>query len=84
MDVYMVDHRGWFDWRGKGEPEFPPRDMPGIETITFEAETSTVGSNWEVLQDDMASNGKFGRYHRLFIFCSFVSLPVPDLRGHFP
>lgn len=58
--------------------------MTGIETITFEAETSTVGSNWEVLQDDMASNGNFGRYDRLFRFCSFVSLPVPDLRGHFP
>lgn len=80
----MVDHRGWIDWRGKGEPRFLPRAIAGIETITFEAETLTVGSDRDVLQDDMASNGKSGRYHRLFIFCSFVSLPVPDLRGQFP
>lgn len=53
MDVYdMVDHRRWIDWWGMGVPKFQPRDMTGIETVTFEAESSAVGSNWEILQDD--------------------------------
>ena len=33
--------------------------MTGIETVTFEAEGATVGSNWEISADDQASNGSY-------------------------
>ena len=54
-----VDYSRWISWWGKGKPTFPERDMTGIETLTFEAEGATVGSNWEITADDQASNGRF-------------------------
>ena len=52
-----VDHNRWVEWWGTGVPKFPKRDMTGIETIALEAETATVGSNWQILPDEQASNG---------------------------
>lgn len=54
-----VDYSRWIAWWGKGEPVFPKRDMTGIESMTFEAENATVGSNWEVGADKLASNGSY-------------------------
>lgn len=54
-----VDHSQWIGWWGTGKPTFPPRDMTGIETVTFEAETATVGTDWETNADELASNGKY-------------------------
>lgn len=55
----FVDHSRWIDWWGKGEPKFPERNTEGIETVTFEAEAASVGSEWETGTDDQASNGKY-------------------------
>ncbi len=54
-----VDHSRWIGWWGKGEPTFPKRDMTGIETMAFEAEDATVGSDWQVSADDLASGGSY-------------------------
>jgi hypothetical protein len=54
-----VDHGRWIDWWGKGKPILRKRDTTGIETVTFEAECATVGSSWEILKDDQASNGSY-------------------------
>jgi hypothetical protein len=54
-----VDHVRWIDWWGKGQPILRKREMAGIETVTFEAECATVGSSWQVLADDQASNGSY-------------------------
>lgn len=54
-----VDHKRWIAWWGKGKASFPPRAKEGIETITFEAETATVGSLWQIAKDVQASNGAY-------------------------
>ena len=54
-----VDHNRWIGWWGKRKPVFPKRNMEGIETVTFEAESSEVGSAWKVVDDNLASQGKF-------------------------
>ena len=54
-----VEYSRWISWWGKGEPVFPKRDMTGIETVTFEAEAASVGSSWQVLPNNEASNEKY-------------------------
>lgn len=54
-----VDHSRWIAWWGKGKPTFPQRNMKGIETVTFEAEGATIGSDWQISEDIKASNGKY-------------------------
>ncbi len=54
-----VDHARWYQWWGSGSPKFPGQDSGGSETVTFEVECNTVGSNWEVLADAKASNGRY-------------------------
>ena len=54
-----VDYSRWIDWWGTGKPTFPKRDMTGIETTSFEAEAATVGSDWQIFTDDLASNSRY-------------------------
>lgn len=54
-----VDYKRWIAWWGKDKPVFPKRNTEGIETVTFEAENTEVGSNWKIVDDKLASNGKF-------------------------
>lgn len=54
-----VDYKRWIGWWGKGKPVFPKRNLKGIETVTFEAENTEVGSQWMIANDKLASNGKF-------------------------
>ena len=59
ISPYETDYVRWIDWWGKGKPAFPKRNLEGIETVTFEADGATVGSNWEISTDDKASNGRY-------------------------
>ena len=59
ISPYNTDYLRWIGWWGKGQPAFPKRNMEGIETITFEAEGATLGSNWEIATDGLASNGGY-------------------------
>lgn len=54
-----VDHERWIRWWGTGKPEFPPRDMEGVESIAFEPDVAQLGASWEVGQDEEASNGGY-------------------------
>jgi len=52
-----VDYSRWFKWWGTGNPVFP--DTGDTYTVTFEAECATVGTNWNILTDAQASNGRY-------------------------
>lgn len=52
-----VDHDRWIGWWGKSEPVFPGADT--AYTITLEAESGTVGANWDLLTETRASNGSY-------------------------
>lgn len=54
-----TDYSRWIAWWGKGEPTFPKVNREGVETVTLEAETATVGSDWKVAKDHQASNGAY-------------------------
>ncbi len=52
-----VDYARWFEWWGTGDPVFPGQG--DSNTVTFEAECATVGTNWDILTDAQASNGQY-------------------------
>ncbi|MBN8877733.1 MAG: cadherin domain-containing protein [Sphingobacteriales bacterium] len=52
-----VDYERWYKWWGTNNPVFPPE--PPSARIWMEAECATVGSKWDVLQDNLASNGRY-------------------------
>jgi hypothetical protein len=52
-----VDYSRWFKWWGTGKPVFP--DTGDTYTVTFEAECATVGTNWNIVTDAQASNGRY-------------------------
>lgn len=54
-----VDHELWYDWWETGKSRFPEPDTTNIESVFFEAECATYGSDWNILTDDNASNGKY-------------------------
>lgn len=41
------------------EPEEPEEPEVGTESIFFEAECATVGENWDIIEDNNASEGKY-------------------------
>jgi len=73
-----VDHTRWIDWWGTGEPALGRRNMAGIETVTFEAEGASVGSNWEILNDAQASDG---RYVTAISGVQSIQAPPTETRG---
>jgi hypothetical protein len=54
----FVDYAMWYQWWGTTNPVFPSVSS-NTYTITFEAECATVGTNWQILIDTNASNGKY-------------------------
>jgi len=53
-----LDFSRWIHWWGTTNPIFPG-DIPDTAyTITYEPECGTVGTNWDILADAQASNGK--------------------------
>jgi hypothetical protein len=52
-----VDYKSWYQWWGKGKPVFPNQD--NTVKIWLEAECGTVGSNWQIVTNDTASNKKY-------------------------
>ncbi|ULC58137.1 hypothetical protein MBM09_09420 [Flaviramulus sp. BrNp1-15] len=54
-----VDYERWYNWWESGEPNFPEPDTTNIESVYFEAECASVGSNWNIIEDESASNNKY-------------------------
>ncbi len=54
-----VDFARWYDWWGTGDSSFPEPDTSNVESVFFEAECVTVGSDWDILTNDEVSNGKY-------------------------
>ena len=54
-----INYSRWFEWWGTGKPVFPDPDTVDIQTIYFEPECATVGSNWNIIEDPDASNEKY-------------------------
>ena len=54
-----VDHSRWFEWWGTGDTVFPKRKTGENQIIYFEPECATVGTNWNILTDAQASNGRY-------------------------
>lgn len=52
-----TDYGRWIRWWGESEPVFPGAD--DAYTITLEPECATVGTNWKVATDSLASNGSY-------------------------
>lgn len=56
-----VNYERWYQWWGTGDPSFPDinTDTAGTESIYFEAECASYGSDWEEFMDEEASNGAY-------------------------
>lgn len=54
-----VEHLFWYDGWVTGVSTFPEPDSSNVESIYFEVENTTHGANWQVHDDDNASNGKY-------------------------
>ena len=54
-----VEHKFWYDGWTTGKSTFPTPNGENIETFTFEAESTTHGSDWRILSDSQASGGKY-------------------------
>jgi hypothetical protein len=52
-----IDYAAWYQWWGTGDPVFPTNGTS--YTIALEPECATVGTNWLILSDTNASNGKY-------------------------
>jgi hypothetical protein len=55
----LVDDQRWFEWWGTGEPNFPEPNLTDMEFVWLEAECASVGADWEVVESEQASNGKY-------------------------
>jgi len=56
-DFAAVDYNRWIQWWGTTNPVFP--SVEDSYTQTFEPECETVGTNWLIVADANASNGKY-------------------------
>ena len=54
-----VEHKFWYDGWTTGKSTFPTPNGENIETFTFEAESTTHGSDWRIVSDSQASGGKY-------------------------
>jgi len=55
----LVEHEIWYNGWAKGKSTFPALGGDGIETITIEAEFMKAGVDWEVVNSEEASGGKY-------------------------
>jgi len=54
-----VDDRRWYQWWGTGRPRLPEPNLADVESVWLEAEDAAVGSDWDVVDSERASNGKY-------------------------
>lgn len=54
-----VNYEMWYDGWLKGTSTFPVPDTTNTESSFYEVECGTYGSNWVVMEDADASNGKY-------------------------
>lgn len=56
-----VNFDRWIDWWGTEEPVFPDFEVntENVESVFLETECTNVGSEWEIFQDEAASNGAY-------------------------
>ncbi len=53
----QLDYERWYKWWGTGNPTLPAE--PIGKRIWLEAECATVGSDWNIVNDPLASDGKY-------------------------
>ena len=49
----------WYDVWADGTSKFPTVDATNIESVFYEVECTSLGSEWQILKDDTASNGAY-------------------------
>ena len=54
-----VEYEFWYDGWSTGKSTFPEPDDVDVESVSFEVENVTHGSDWDVLDDARASNGQY-------------------------
>ena len=54
-----VDYQRWIEWWGTGKPTLSEPNLADMEFVWLEAELGQVGSDWDVVDDAQASNGKY-------------------------
>ena len=54
-----LNYQRWYQWWGTGNPVLPALPLDLGKRVWLEAECGTVGSNWSVMPDAMASNGNY-------------------------
>jgi GH35 family endo-1,4-beta-xylanase len=54
-----VEHAMWYDGWETGTSTFPTPDLTNVETIYSEAESSRLGSDWNVFDDSTASGEQY-------------------------
>jgi hypothetical protein len=55
----MVKVEHWYDGWLTGKSTFPEPDTTNIESVFYEVECATHGSEWNVVEDSQASNGQY-------------------------
>lgn len=53
-----VEHRMWYDGWAEGKSTFPTPGSGDEDSVFIEAESATLGSDWVVIENRKASNGK--------------------------
>ena len=55
-----MNYQRWYQWWGTNNPTLPPLPPEPLgKRIWMEAECGTVGSDWQILADSTASNGRY-------------------------
>jgi hypothetical protein len=54
-----VEYTYWYDGWLTGKSSFPEPDASDIESVFFEAEDATRGTDWNLLEESEASNGSY-------------------------
>ena len=54
-----IDYSRWFKWWGTGNPVLPARDVGDHQIVYFEAESPTIGNNWDIIENNGASGGYY-------------------------
>ncbi len=54
-----VNYKQWYDGWLTGKSTFPEPDTTNVESVFYEVESATHGSDWNVVKDAKASNGRY-------------------------
>ena len=54
-----VEYEYWYDGWLKGKSTFPEPDKTNVVSVFFEVESATHGTDWKVVEDAKASNGRY-------------------------